>query len=443
MPFTQLLCARLKKIPRQQFMIQQKLKLSPELKTLLKNCDEIWIAVAMVSDRGFDFIQSNINENAKQNYLIGVGLPTSPRVLEKLKDLNQSSNFLTKIYHKPNELFHPKVYVIRHEETLISLVGSGNCTIGGFENNIEVSVKTDDQTFCNGQLKWFNALFKHSKSITDDFLNSYRLLFEKRKERMKKDRKEIEMIFSQENSNTNLDEIDFENQFFKKEHFDAFSHPKPWDYSDKTNQERKSVRNKLYKLNDLILPKIKEKKWDIHEHYSFDDIVSSAVHGHYTSDELGGIWLHYGRNKNAIKAYGNDQTPLDYMRLQVIIHNDNIGIWNRIGKDNGSRIDRDNLKQKLKTDENYRKLLFGSLNKLPSGYFIRLNDEKRFVNEFENEGQLTEFLLLDDYRYYFIIGIEYAPNNPKLSETKIADTVITDFGLLYPTYKMIKHNLGY
>lgn len=424
-------------------MIQQKLKLSSELKTLLKNCDEIWVAVAMVSDQGFDFIQVNINDNAKQNYLIGVGLPTSPKVLEKLQDLEKTKNFNSKIYHKPNELFHPKVYIIRHGEDLISLVGSGNCTIGGFENNIEVSVKTNDHAFCVGQLKWFNALFKHARVINGDFLNSYRLLFENRKERMKKDRKEIELVFAKENSKINLDKIDFKNQFFKLEHFDAFTNPKPWDFSDKVNQERNSVRKKLYKLNDLLLPKIKDKKWDLHEHYSFDDIVSSAIHGHYTSDELAGIWLHYGRNKKAIKAYGNDQTPLDYMRLQVIIHNDNIGIWNRIGKDNGSRIDRDNLKQKLKNSSTYRKSLFKVINKLPDEFCIRLNEEMRFVKDFENEEQLSEFLLQDDYRYYFIIGREYEPDNPKLSENKITDTIIEDFGYLYPSYELIKHELGY
>src|SRR5690606_29469911 len=103
----------------------------------------------------------------------------------------------------------------------------------------------------------------------------------------------------------------------------------------------------LFKLNDKLLPKIKAKGWDLHQHYEIEHIVSSAVHTSYTSDELSGIWLHYGRNKSEIKKYGELETPLDYMRLQIIIHKDNVGIWNRVGKDNGSRIDRDYLRQKL------------------------------------------------------------------------------------------------
>ena len=67
-------------------MIQQKLKLSSELNQILNECDEIWIAVALISDNGFKYIQENINKSAKQNFLVGIGLPTSPKVLAELKD---------------------------------------------------------------------------------------------------------------------------------------------------------------------------------------------------------------------------------------------------------------------------------------------------------------------------------------------------------------------
>jgi hypothetical protein len=424
-------------------MIQQKLLISSELKTLLKGCDEIWIAVAMISDKGFEIIQKNICPESKQNYLVGIGLPTSPNVLEKLLELNDSENFESKIYHKSNKLFHPKSYLIRHGEKLTAIVGSGNCTAGGFEKNIELSIKTDDVEFCNGLRTWFISLSKQGRPLTTDFIDSYKLLFESRKDRMRKDRQEIEVIFSDNNSSFDINKLDLSNQFFKKEHFRAFEGSKPWDSSKKINEERKNVQKQLYKLNDLVLPLIKKKGLDLHEHYIFDDVVSSAVHGQYTSNELGGIWLHYGRGKKEIKSYGKDHTPLDYMRLQVIIHYDSIGIWNRIGKDNGSRIDRDNLKSKLKNDSSYRNKLFNSIKNLPSEYFILLNNTKKHVDELKNEKQLTEYLLEADYRYYFIIGIELKPNHKKLSETNISNTIIENFELLYPTYKMIKHELGY
>ena len=422
-------------------MIQQKLKLSSELNQILNECDEIWIAVALISDNGFKYIQENINKSAKQNFLVGIGLPTSPKVLAELKDKEGNGLFLSKIYHKPKMLFHPKVYLIRSNNKLTAYVGSGNCTDGGLDKNLELSVKTDEQDFCNSLLTWFNNLFKFGIPITDDFLQSYSLLFERRMERMEQDKSELSIIFPDNNSKVNLDNIDFTNQFFKREHFAAFEGTKPWKMTDDVNQERINVRNKLFKLHDKLYPKIKAQRWDLHEHYVYDDTVSSAVHGQFTSSELSGIWLHYGRDKKDIKAFGEKETPLDFMRLQVIIHKDNIGIWNRIGKDLGSRVDRDYFKSKMTSDSNYRQQFFLLITNLPKDFFIKLNNQLKHVTEFSTEQQLTDFVLQADIKYYFIIGVEFPPNDIKLSESNILDTIIENFGHLYPTYDLMKYKM--
>lgn len=422
-------------------MIQQKLKLSSELNQTLKNCDEIWVAVALISDSGFKFIQDNISQTAKQNYLVGIGLPTSPKVLSQLKDKEGNGLFQSRIYHKVNMLFHPKVYLIRTGNKLTAYVGSGNCTNGGFDKNLELSVKTDEQVFCESLLTWFNSLFKFGIAITDKFLQSYSLLFERRTERMEQDKNELKIIFPDNNSIVNLDNIDFTNQFFKKEHFAAFEGTKPFVMTDAVNQERINVKNKLFKLHDKLYPKIQAQNWDLHKHYVLDDTVSSAVHGQYTSSELGGIWLHYGRDKDDIKVFGEKETPLDFMRLQVIIHKDNIGVWNRIGKDLGSKIDRDYFKSKMSSDNTYRQKFFSIISNLPDDYFIRLNNQLKYVSEFTTEQQLTDFVLQDDIRLYFIIGIEFLPGDKRLSESNIVNTIIENFGHLYPTYDIMKYNL--
>ena len=422
-------------------MIQQKLKLSLELNQTLKNCDEIWVAVALISDSGFKFIQDNISHTAKQNYLVGIGLPTSPKVLSQLKDKEGNGLFQSKIYHKANMLFHPKVYVIKTGNKLTAYVGSGNCTDGGFDKNLELSVKTDEQVFCESLLTWFNTLFNFGIPITDEFLQSYSLLFERRTERMEQDKNELKIIFPDNNSTINLDNIDFTNQFFKKEHFAAFEGTKPWMTTDAVNQERINVKNKLFKLHDKLYPKIQAQKWNLHKHYNLDDTVSSAVHGQYTSSEIGGIWLHYGRNKDDIKVFDEKKTPLDFMRLQVIIRKDNIGIWNRIGKDFGSKIDRDYFKSKMRSENSYRQSFFSIVSNLPDDYFILLNKQQKYVREFTTEQQLTQFVLQDDIRFYFIIGIEFSPDDIRLSESNIVNTIIENFEHLYPTYDIMKYKL--
>lgn len=61
-------------------MIQHKMKLGTELGLSLANCDEVWIAVALISDAGFAFVREHIPAGAKQRYLIGIDLPSSPAV---------------------------------------------------------------------------------------------------------------------------------------------------------------------------------------------------------------------------------------------------------------------------------------------------------------------------------------------------------------------------
>lgn len=422
-------------------MIKHKLKLSSDFENILKDCEEVWIAAAMISDSGFDYIQKHINKSAKQNFLVGIGLPTSPDVLEKLKNWEEYESFSSRIYHKSDRLFHPKVYLFKNGEKITAYVGSGNCTIGGFDKNVEVSIKTDDKEVCENLIKWFTTSFKLSKQITEDFLNSYRLIFKNRSARMKEEAQELQVLFSDHENGSTLDQMDFTRHFFKKEHYKAFEGTKPWNTSDHINTEREKVRSLMFKLNDKLAPILKNKNWDLSPHYHFDDIVSSAVHGPRTAPELRAIWLHYGRDKKEIKNYGENQTPLDYMRMQVIIHKDSLGIWNRIGKSNGSKIDRQNLKEKLTTDEAYRNKIYEAFMNLPDEYYISLNDDTKYISEIYNQQQLIDFLLQDDYKYYFTIGVDLSPDDPRLSEDKILSTITENFELLLPTYQLIKHEL--
>lgn len=421
-------------------MIQHKLKLSTDFENILRDCEEVWIAAAMISDTGFEFIQQHINPSAKQNYLVGIGLPTSPKVLQSLKDLDENGYFESRIYHKPDRLFHPKVYLFKSNGKITAYVGSGNCTYGGFDKNVEVSIKTDDNNVCENLVQWFKTSFKFSILITDDFLENYRMIYKNRIVRMKDEKKELQILFP-ENYGSNLDQMDFINQYFKREHYAAFEGTKPWNTSAAANTEREKVRSLLFKLNDKLIPIFRSKNWDLSQHYHFDDIVSNAVHGLRTSPELRALWLHYGRDKKEIKNYGDDQTPLDYMRLQVIVHKDSVGIWNRVGKNNGSKIDRKNLRDNLLKDPDYCKKLFEIFMTLDDDYYISLNDEVLYISDIFDEAQLTAFLLQDDYKHYFTIGIDFSPDDTRLSKENIISTIIQNFELLLPTYEMIKHEM--
>mgnify|MGYP007082188483 CR=1 FL=1 len=78
---------------------------------------------------------------------------------------------------------------------------------------------------------------------------------------------------------------------------------------------------------------------------------------------------------------------------------------------------------------------------LPDEFFIRVNNNTQYVREFKTESQLSDFVLTDDIKYYFIIGIEFSPDSAKISEPNIVDTIMSNFALLYPTYEMMKYDL--
>lgn len=150
-------------------------KLGTDLQKALKNADEIWIAVALITNAGLDQIQTAIPESCIQHYLLGVDLPTSPKVLEHLyKQELLDSKVKVLMYLEQDEFYHPKVYLIRNGKKYSAFVGSANCTGGGLLKNIEISIYTEDAKQCKSLLKWIDTIADHSSRLTKDFIDSYK-----------------------------------------------------------------------------------------------------------------------------------------------------------------------------------------------------------------------------------------------------------------------------
>jgi HKD family nuclease len=424
-------------------MERQRLGLGADLKRELPDCSELWVAVALVSEDGFRFVQASIDPTVPQQWVLGVDLATAPRVLRRFM-APQEGPIKGRYYHRKRKTFHPKVYLLRMDQKYVAYVGSGNCTLGGLETNTELALRTEDQQLCESLRKTIESWYKLGSDVDEDFLAAYELLYAKRMARRTEDAADAETLLpNEETPAIDLSKIDFTGQFFSRAHFEAFTPPKPRLRTPLVNAERVEVRNHLYKLNDRwLLQRIKQRGWDLHEHYRRDDIVSSAVHGQYTSDWLDGIWLHYGRDKSSIKDYGEDETPLNFMRLQVVVLATCVGIWLRISKDHGSEHDRRHIRERLNDDPAWTQRLFSLVSALPTHYYIRLNNQSRQVNEFTTADALKQYLLEADPKYYFMVGMDIPAGDARLLNTNIADTVMHEFGLLYPVYEMMLHRLG-
>jgi HKD family nuclease len=160
--------------------------LGNELKSHLKKADEIWVAVALMTKSGLTFIQENIQKDAKQNYILGVDLPTDPAVLESLYKEQLLKSVSVKMFYK-QEFYHPKVYIIKCGNVTTAFVGSANCTGNGLLSNIEMSFIINDCSSCDELLKWFKGIDLKSAELTPKFITDYKETYKVRMQRKKQD----------------------------------------------------------------------------------------------------------------------------------------------------------------------------------------------------------------------------------------------------------------
>nr|WP_287939339.1 phospholipase D family protein [Algoriphagus sp.] len=165
-------------------IIQQ---LGPELKKSLKEAEEVWVAVALMNETGLQEIESSIPDSAKVTYILGIHLPTHPRVLKQLSQQELISEQIRLFLYRKT-VYHPKVYLIKRKDGFTCFIGSGNATDGGFRSNIEMGVKLE--TPDGGEvLGLINNYIKDSIKVTKTFLEKYTKAFEERKKAEKANKK--------------------------------------------------------------------------------------------------------------------------------------------------------------------------------------------------------------------------------------------------------------
>lgn len=163
-------------------------KLSDKLKDKLKTADEIWVAVALINLDGLNFILKNLKPTCKQNYIVGIDLPTDPKALKLLNELQLKSDLKVSVYSDKNN-FHPKLYLINTSSKFIAFIGSANCTNGGLINNVELTTLIEDKVIGQSLIKWFKNIETHSKPLTTKFVSKYLKDFQERLDRKKEDDK--------------------------------------------------------------------------------------------------------------------------------------------------------------------------------------------------------------------------------------------------------------
>lgn len=169
-------------------MERHRLELGEDLWRELPRCNELWVAVAMASEHGFNNIQHHIGERAKQHWVVGIDLATSPSVLQRFK-AGGKKRISGRYFQEPGRTFHPKVYVLRTGDNYVGYVGSGNCTAGGFERNVEIAIRTEEQALCKSLVEQIEAWYAAAYEVDDVFLEHYAKEFERKEQRSREEEK--------------------------------------------------------------------------------------------------------------------------------------------------------------------------------------------------------------------------------------------------------------
>ncbi|WP_445737625.1 phospholipase D-like domain-containing protein [Mariniflexile sp.] len=395
----------------------------------------VWIATAMISKNGWDFIQKNISKNTQQHFLIGIDLSTEPKVFEILLD---NLHINARVY-KTNFTFHPKVYLIqKNDNTYTAFIGSSNTTNWGLEKNVEMNFQVNDQNECLKLLNWFDKLYDKGYIITEDFIKDFKSKFIKAKYRSKETQIDISSI-------TNEISRD-EGQFFSRNHHKIFEEKYHRIENNELKKLRKEVSDKLKELHKSIYSKFDDYGLsDLHPHHNKSDIVSRYYFNKFSGYIVNAMWLHYGKShkqlqqyKNLDKSINKPYSFINNIRIQVIIHENSIGIWLVLGKNGGSLNDRKYFREQMKYID-VQKNFFKAYKELGDKYWISLPNIPS-PKEIKTPDELYMQMKKENINEYFIIGCNINWLDNRLSNDNISNTILSEFKKLYPLYKLMKHN---
>jgi hypothetical protein len=401
---------------------------------ILHEAEHCYIATAAISEAGFDFVRTRVSPKCKIEIVTGLDELTSPMVLKRIWK-HYLDRIDLRIYTK--NFLHANVYIFDLPyRKAVAFTGSGSFTLEGLKDHEEIFTKTIDAKEIEELKSWFTGYFEFAEPLSETMIAEYELLYPAMKQREIASRQEKKQFVALTASGFNWDTIKFKNQYFKKEDYGTLGNVKAALDTEEIRNERSALRDKLLQLHTSL--KVPLAALGLHENSNAEHIVSSLDPLHHRDQKLRALWLTYGRGEAELKKYSPEAQPENFMTLQVVLQQKDIGLWLVPGKPNGGREDREYFQKQLQ-EIPYRNTFFNLLKGLGAGYWIEIAGERKPVETFLNEDALWEFTKADDWRYYaFVIGRNYSPGDAALSNETIATTISKEFEKLVLLYRHMK-----
>lgn len=154
-----------------------------DLERKLRSAATIRLATAFAHWSGWKCIKSYVeNSNARSCLLTGLAFcQTEPTVLTDWCELAKARKVEPRLFINKGVTFHPKVLIVSGNKSRFAVVGSGNLSEGGFLNNIECSIYTENAAVVDHLTQWFDSLFENerlTKRLRAEDVRQYRPRYE-------------------------------------------------------------------------------------------------------------------------------------------------------------------------------------------------------------------------------------------------------------------------
>jgi hypothetical protein len=404
---------------------------------LLQQVEHCYIATAALSEAGFDFIRSRIPTKSKMEIVTGLDVPTSPEVLKRIWR-NYQGRINLKIFTR--NFFHANVYIFDLPfRKAVAFVGSGHCTLDGIKDGEELFFKITDPKEIENLKSWFIGYYEFAEPLTEELIHEYEYLYPTLKQRDILSRQEKKQFIALTTASFSWNHIKLKNQYFKKEDFLTLGSSKSRLNTPDIQATRETLKSKFLQLHTLISDHIHGLK--LYEDSDPNQLVSSLHPGDHADRQLRSMWLAYGRNNAELKKYDPATRLADFMHLQIILLQKEVGVWLVPGKPQTGKVDREYFKHKM-NDAEYRIQFYKLFSALGTGYWIEIAGERKAIEHFQNEETLWEFTKADEWMHYaFVIGKNYSPGDADIISEQIATTIMKEFDKLVLVYRHMKHHV--
>jgi HKD family nuclease len=153
------------------------------LKQELRSAKSIKLATAFAHWSGWKHLLPHIKKTAGTVKLL-TGLSfcqTEPQVLYDWCERSQNGRVEARLFTQKRTTFHPKVLLVENSRGRFVVVGSGNLSNGGFLQNIECGLYSDDKNVFSTLDAWFERLFSDdslTKQLREPDIRHYKKRFD-------------------------------------------------------------------------------------------------------------------------------------------------------------------------------------------------------------------------------------------------------------------------